>query len=222
VVEYLWRLRITALSNFFETVDNHLDKFIDEYDKYITVFHEIESPAFHLDVYWIKPDINRDRDYTILMTNGVSSIPLNTPKKQFSKYIELCILLPPNWKLENDNWKKQRNYWPIELIKSLGRYPSENNTWLGYGHTIPTGEPIIGTKFMSVMLIKSKTLSDDFQRIKCGKDIIELYTLFPLYSEELNYKQENGTSKLLELFDEENIDDIINIKRKNVCKNIIE
>jgi hypothetical protein len=204
-----------VVSKYFEAIDNHLDEFIHNSDE-IIVFDEIESPDFHLDVYWIKPD--QSRNFTILMTNGVSSLPLKTPEKQFSKYIELCMLLPQNWDLHNNNWKKPKNYWPIELLKSIGRYPSENNTWLGFGHSIPTGEPIIGTKFESVILLKSRTLSDDFQKIKYGKERIELYTLFPLYIEEQNYKNENGTSKLLELFDKENINDIVNIKRKNVCK----
>jgi hypothetical protein len=211
------RLKIMSSLNFFEIIDTHLDKFISKPDKNIAVFHEIESPDFHLDVYWIKPDANRN--YTILMTNGVSSVPLKTPGKQFSKHIELCILLPSNWDLEKEHWKKPENFWPLDLLKTLGRYPSENNTWLGYGHSISIGKPIIGTKFTSIVLLKSKTLPDGFQRIKCGKDTIELYTLIPLYLEELNYKNNNGANKLIELFDEEDISDIINMKRKNVCKN---
>ncbi|MDR2717793.1 MAG: suppressor of fused domain protein [Treponema sp.] len=206
------------IQKYFETIENHLDKYIDNCDE-IIVFDEIKSPDFHLDVYWIKPDINRN--FTVLMTNGVSSIPLETPKQQFSKYIELCILLPQNWDLKNNEWKKPENYWPIELLKSIGRYSSQNNTWLGFGHTISTGEPIIGTKFISVILLKSKRLPENFQKIEYGEDTIELYTVFPLYLEEMNYKQKNGTNKLLELFDKENIDDIINIKRKNVCSGLV-
>ena len=205
------------IPKYFEIIENHLDKHIDNCDE-IIVFDEIKSPDFHLDIYWIKPD----RNYSILMTNGVSGIPMETPEQQFSKYIELCILLPPNWDLKDNNWKKPKNYWPIKLLKDIGRYPSQNNTWLGFGHTISTGEPIIGTKFISAILLKSKRLSENFQKIKYGEDTIELYTIFPLYLEELIYKQKNGTNKLLELFDEENINDIINIKRKNICKKLKE
>ena len=205
------------IPKYFEIIENHLDKYIGSCDE-IIVFDEKKSPDFHLDVYWIRPDINRN--FTILMTSGVSSMPLETPEQQFSKYIELCILLPPNWDLKDNNWKKPENCWPIKLLKSIGRYPSQNNTWLGFGHTISTGEHIIGTKFMSVILLKSKSLPKNFQKIKYEKDMIELYTIFPLYLEELNYKRKNGTNKLLELFDKENIDDIINIKRKNVCEKI--
>jgi hypothetical protein len=206
-----------ALPKYFEAIENHLDNFIEK-DNDITVFDEIESPDFHLDVYWIKP--NKDRNYILLMTNGISSIPLKTPKKDFSKYIELCILLPKGWKLENEDWRKDKNYWPIKILKDIGRYPSRNDTWLGYGHSIPTGIPIIGTKFTGILLIKSKILPEEFQQIKYGRNKIELYTLLPLYGEELEYKKNNGTKKLLELFEEKNINEIINIKRKNVCKDI--
>jgi hypothetical protein len=203
------------LSNF-EAVEKHFNKYFD--DDEIVIYHEKETFNFHLDVYWIKPNTNRN--YSILMTNGISSSPLKTPEEQFSKYIELCILLPPNWDLKNDNWKKPENYWPIKLIKDIGRYPLKNNTWLGFGHSIPTGKPIIETNFVSIILLKSKTLPNNFQIINCENDIIELYTIFPLYLEEENYKQQYGINKLLELFDNKKIVDIIDIKRENVCNDV--
>ena len=208
-----------ALPKYFEAIENHLDQYFDENDE-IMVIDEKESPDFHLDVYWVKPNINRN--YTLLMTNGISSVPLNTPDKQFSKYIELCIILPKEWDMENENWRKPINYWPIELLKNIGRYPLKHNTWLGYGHTIPEIEPIIGTAFVATILLKSKVLPENFQKIKYGKTKIEMYTLFPLYFEELSYKKRYGTEKLLELFEKDKIYDIINIKRKNVCKDIKE
>jgi hypothetical protein len=154
-----YREFVMALPKHFEAIENHLDVFMGK-DSDILVFDEIHSQDFHLDVYWIKP--NKDRNYLLLMTSGVSGIPLKTPKKIFSKYIELCILLPKEWKLEKENWRKPKNYWPIEILKSTGRYPSENATWLGYGHSIPTGIPISGTKFTGIVLIKSNILPDEF------------------------------------------------------------
>ena len=208
-----------ALPKYFEAIENHLDHYFDKNDE-IMVFDEKESPDFHLDVYWIKPNVNRN--YTLLITNGISSVPLNIPDKHFSKYIELCIILPKEWDVKNENWRKPANYWPIELLKSIGRYPLEHNTWLGYGHTIPEIKPIAGTKFVATILLKSKILPEKFQEIKYEKTKIELYTLFPLYFEELNYKKKHGTEKLLELFEKGKIYEIVNIKRKNVCEDIME
>jgi hypothetical protein len=206
------------LPTYFEAIESHLHEYIKTSDE-IAIFHEKESLDFHLDVYWIKP--NEHRNFTMLMTSGMGSIPLNTPNKMFSPYIELCILLPKDWNFENDNWKRPEYFWAIELLRELARYPHKNNTWFGFGHTIPNVEPIIGTGFMATILLKSKTLPDEFQKIKYGDKIIELYTLFPLYSEELEFDEKNGTNELLELFDKNDISDIININRKNVCKSNI-
>jgi hypothetical protein len=201
-----------AVPDNYDAIDNHLSMFFDEGDE-IMFFHEKESSDFHLDVCVIKPN-KEYRDYTILLTRGVSSMLL--PRDSISKYIELCILLPPSWDL--DNWKDEKNFWPLGLIRSTGRYPSENNTWLGFGHTIPNVKPEPGTDFMGTLVTKSITLPDDFQRIKYGEDTIEIFTLVPLYIEELKYARDNGSDALLDLFDKENIGDIIDVNRKNVCK----
>jgi hypothetical protein len=206
-----------ALKNHFDAIEEHMEKFFDVNEE-IIIFHEKDSPDFHLDVYWIKP--NEYRNFTILMTSGISSFPMNTPQKIYSQYIELCILLPKDWDLENNNWKKSENNWPIKLLKNLGRYPHKNNTWFGFGHTIPNIDPIVGTEYMATILLKSRTLPEKFQKINYGQKIIELYTLFPLYSEELKFHEQNGTNELLDLFNKYDISDIININRENVCKNM--
>lgn len=205
-----------ALPPHFQAIEKHLDQFFDSKDE-IVVFDEKESPDFHLDAYWIKP--NDFRNYHILLTNGVSTRPLKTPSKEFSSYIELAILLPKYWNLGNEQWKAESNYWPISLLKGIGRYPHENNTWLGFGHTIPEAEneTISGTKFTATILLKSKTLPPAFQTIPYENNAIEIFLLFPLYKNELTYKTQKGTDSLIDLFQRNNINDIIDINRKNVC-----
>ena len=201
----------------YAAVEKHLHKFFC--DNEITIFHELESPDFHLDIYAIKP--NKVRDYIIVMTNGISSVPLKTPDQKTSPYIELCILLPGTWELKGDNWKKPKNYWVIELLKNAGRFPFHNDAWLSYGHTIQEDTLFYGTEFSSVLLIESPSLPLPFQKIKYGKNTINLLTLFPLYAEELEFIQKNGLETLFMMFDQENIRDIITIHRKNVCKHTV-
>lgn len=207
---------IMSLPPYFKAIEKHLDNYFDKDDE-IVVFDEIYSPDFHLDIYWVKA--NQKRNYHILMTNGVSSKPMNSPNKDFNSFIELVMLLPDTWQLENDQWKKENNYWPIESLKSMGRYPHENNTWLGFGHTVPEGEDkkIVSTDFVATLLLKSKSLPMKFQLIPFKKRFIDLYLLFPIYEEEYRFKKENGTNKLIDKFKENQISDIINIQRKNVC-----
>jgi hypothetical protein len=201
------------LPEYFEAIENHIDSFFDESDE-IAVFDEKDSPDFHLDVYWIKA--NTKREYNILLTNGISSLPMNTPNTNFSPYIELALLLPKSWELDDDKWKKDTNYWPRMLLKQFGRYPHDNNTWLGFGHTIlqPSGKSIIGTEYKSTILLKSKTLPIEFQKIKYKQGYIEIYILFPLFESEQVFKEKNGTNELLNLFQEKGIDDIVDLQRK--------
>jgi hypothetical protein len=150
----------------------------------------------------------------------MGSKPFETPKESLPKRIELCLLLPPDWKLE-ENWKESKYSWPIILLRKLARYPFINKTWFGYGHTITQYFPLcIMTKFNSTILLKSKILPNEFQKIKHEKNIIEVYLLFPLYSKELQYAEKNGSEKLAQLIERENISEIIDCNRKNVCKKI--
>lgn len=217
-----------SISNFQEGIMRHLltkhSKAVNDHfckfflNSEIKVFHELESRDFHLDVYIIKPIADRNMNYTILMTNGMSSVPLTTPQEDCAKYIELCMLLPPGWFSKSDDWNKLEKIWPVGYLKNIARCLAKNNTWSGFGHTIKAPEPMIGSMYVSSMLIKSKTLPHDFQKINCGNNTIEVFTLFPLYLEELKYKFENGTDPLLALLIKEYVSDILNKKRINVCK----
>ena len=201
------------LSESHKIVVSHIHQYCNE-DEYM-IFHEKESTIFHLDIYWIKP--NKNLNCNILLTNGISSTPLETPDKNFSKYIELCVLLPPDWVSGND-WSSPEKNWPLTLLPKLGRYPFQNNTWLGLGHTVETAGKLPGTNFEGIMLLNSVSLDNDFLNIKYGDNNINILIVFPLYLEELNFAVNNNSLKLIELIDRANINDIININRKNVCK----
>jgi hypothetical protein len=205
--------------NYLKAFKNHLDNYFDENDE-ILVFHETESPYFHLDVHWIQP--NEKRNHSILLTTGMGSMPFEISDKSSSKRVELCMLLPSDWKLEK-NWKQSKDLWPIQLLRNLARYPVIHKTFFDYSHTITESQPFcIETKLISTILLKSKILPEGFQKIKYGEDAIEVYLVFPLYNEELRYRKENGTKKLIQLFERENISEIIDCNRKNVCENIDE
>ncbi|MNY67857.1 Suppressor of fused protein (SUFU) [compost metagenome] len=61
-------------------------------------------------------------------------------------------------------------------------------------------------------------LSEDFTQIEMGDDqVVTIYSLIPLYPEELEFKKQNGTVALLERFDHFGIDEIVKIGRPNVC-----
>ena len=64
-------------------------------------------------------------------------------------------------------------------------------------------------------------LSSQFEELDLkieGLGRINFYQMFPLYKEELALKQEQDAESLLDLFDDDDIMPIINIKRRNYGK----
>lgn len=200
-----------------------------EYEKYIAdnfgefdnVLHEIVSPDIHCDILVIPP--TEDNNYYKLITMGMGAYEMNVPKelKQYElERAELVLYLPPEWNIPP---KDEEDYWPIRYLKVLARLPLQCDTWLGFGHTVSADEKNTpyadNTKFCSIMLLNA--LNNNYENLDFkikGKGKINFYQLFPLYLEELEYKQNNDAEALLDLFEDEDIMPIINLKRKNYCK----
>lgn len=210
----------SEIPNSVEIVDSHLDDFFDE-DEDIVVFDEIESKIIHRDIFFIKA--TEHRPYHILLSCGMSALPMTVPDDiDSSEFAEVMLLLPDSWNLEYESFSDELNYWPIRVMKEIMMLPHANQTWLGYGHTFSyeyDEQFVEGSGFTSVMLAHSMELSDDFTQIELEDDkVIDIYTLIPLYQEELQFKKEHGTTALLEKFDKFGIGEILKVGRENVCK----
>lgn len=208
-----------SLPNSVELVDSHLDQFFDK-DEDIIVFDEIESKLIHRDIFFIKA--NENRPYHMLFSCGMSALPMKVPEDvQSSPYAEVMLLLPKEWNLNYDSFHDEQNYWPIRLMKELMMLPHANETWLGFGHTFGHGEDqefADGIGFNAVMLAHSRNLSKDFTQIELeDEQVVTIYSLIPLYKEELEFKMKNGANALLGIFDQYNIGEIVKIGRPNVC-----
>ena len=97
------------------------------------------------------------------------------------------------------------------------------NTWLGEGHTVTHGNPpepmADKNSFVGVILLPSVTLPEDFLTIRTNNKTINIYSMIPLYQEEMDYKLKYGLEGLLNKFDTYGIKEIIDINRTNTCKN---
>ncbi|MDU1910713.1 suppressor of fused domain protein [Fusobacterium sp.] len=188
---------------------------IERYGNFTNVFHEIVSPDIHVDIAIIPP--RKESDYYTLITMGMGAHKMNVPK-ELSKYnlerAELIINLPKDWNLQNTD--EEIWYWPLRWLKILARLPIEQNTWLGFGHTVPSGEPVAEDVLFNCML-----LIDDDSKVTVSKDKdINFYTVVPIYEEEMQYKFKNQAEGLLELFEKSGIPypPVVDKKRKNLCK----
>lgn len=221
------------LDNFKKKENMYLytEKELDLYEKYITeqfgeyieVFHELASIDIHLDIIIVPP--TEKNNYYKLITMGMGAYKMNVPKKlkQYElERAELVLYLPPTWNIKSE---KEQDYWPIRQLKILARLPIQNNTWLGYGHTISSDQentPYANdTKFCSIMLLNALNNHNEELNLQMGKKgKINFYQLFPLYREELEYKQKTDANTLLKLFNDKDVIPIVNNYRRNYGINI--
>lgn len=203
------------------------DKFINEnFGIFTNVWHELYSPDIHLDILIIPP--SKDEDYYKLITKGMGAYKMNVPdiiKNQNFDRAELVMYLPSNW---NFDFKKEENYWVVRQMKLIARTAIEENSWVGFGHTFSGNEKATipfakNTQLSSTVLLYS--LNKDFEypdfNLK-DKGKINFYQIFPLYKEELEYKQSHSTQELMKLFSDEDLFPIVNINRKNYCEKNIQ
>ncbi|HUH73973.1 MAG TPA: suppressor of fused domain protein [Chitinophagales bacterium] len=190
-------------------LDYHIDQFFANED--VVVWTDKRNDNLRIDIYHIRP--NEERNYNLLLTFGMSRTPMNVPDgaEQFS-YGELAIILPADWDLSEEGLKDPNNYWPVLWLKNLARIPQQHNTWLCYGHSIPNqdpSKPIADTEFEGVVIMDSSTLPEDFQEMNLGEVSLYIYTVIPVYPEEMEYKVKNNIDHLRNAFIEARIPDIV-------------
>jgi hypothetical protein len=198
----------------FDIIDSHIEK---SFGKCKNVFHELVSPDIHVDICVIEP--TKKRNYYTLVTMGMGAHKMNIPPELESNKIdraELLITLPPDWNLENED---EIYYWPMRWLKIMARLPIEHNTWLGWGHTVPNGEPFAKNTKLSGMLVTMPYFFAE-KAASCklpNKELVRFYQLIPLYENEMKYKIKNGTEALEDSFPDD-FDMVVDINRKNLFK----
>ncbi len=206
----------TALESYIEKTFGKIDE----------VFHEIDSPDIHCDIYVIKP--TPERNYYTLVTGGMGAFQMCTPEDYpSSPFAELAINLPPTWNIKSED---EKDYWPIRWLKNLARLPINHQTYLGYGHTIPVsydGEPLEGTNFDCLLLVGVTTDEKDEEGNHLwactelpSEKVVAFYQVVPLYPEETNFKLDNSADELLDKFEQADIPypPVVDLNRVNVCE----
>lgn len=203
-----------------ELIETYIEK---AYGSFNSVLHEIASPDIHVDICVIEPA--PERNYYSLVTMGMGAHRMSVPPELADMHLEraeLAISLPPDWKLDSE---EERWYWPVRWLKILARLPIEEDSWLGWGHTIsnPGQLPFAeNTGFSGLILLTSpgETGQKGVCRLPDGGEV-NFYDVVPLYREELDYKIASSAEELLDLFarDPEEICLLpVDLDRKNVCQ----
>ncbi|WP_421945142.1 suppressor of fused domain protein [Pedobacter sp.] len=201
-----------------ELISEHLDKRYKSEE--ITVFHEIFSPDIHLDVYFVN---SKQHEFNFLLTAGMSTIEMTVPNAvenpEDYKFAELMLLLPKSigfGKVTGEN----PNDWLIEMLKESARFPHHYDTWLSIGHTLQATadmEPYSeNTIYTGIVVLPSVTFDEDFTSLQAGENVINIYSAFPLYEDEMNYKIKNGYNALLDKLIDKNAKEIFDYNRANL------
>ena len=140
----------------------------------------------------------------------MSALPMTLPEDVEGEYnhlkrAELMMYIPKDWPTDDESFKDENNYWPVRLMKQLAKFPHQLNTWLGYGHTIPnTGSYLPYADNTGLNGVALSMVSDDRSTMNTEDGTqINLYSLVPLYKEEMDYKLENGADALFDKLEDE-------------------
>jgi len=200
-----------------EEVSAHLER---SYTVEPVVFHELVSDLVHLDVHALPP--TPTRPWTTLVTTGMAQRPMAAPPgAEDYRYAELLLALPPEWPLDAEAFADETAYWPVRLLKDLARLPHEYDTWLHLGHTVPNGdppEPYAGdTTFCGALVAPPASMPEGAEELLLtdGRRI-DLLAVIPLWPDEMALKLKKGMERLLLLFDEHGVSEVLEPRRPSV------
>ena len=188
-----------------------------------TIFGEVDEkslieivPSGHpVAINVIRP--SGSRKCVTLFTTGLSSAKMNVPGG-LEKYAlaELFIQLPGEWEFASSD---PRWSWPVEWLRRIAKYPHENNVCLGGPVTIIANndppEPLApNTDFTSLMLVAEKSFK------RSDGNIVQLYRIAPIYSDERELEIKEGAPALMRAFDRKNIPFIVDLQRPSVASGV--
>jgi hypothetical protein len=161
------------------------------------------------------------KELRILMTTGLSDFQMKVHEKHAGEeWKELYVLIPSYWDL-SDEADVNMN-WVFDWLTKLKNYVITNETWLGHGHTLPTGKDMKqispNMKQNHFMLSDPIELTEELAPIQVDDKTIGFLALIPIFADEMDYKQGKGTAKLFAKFALQNITEKLDNYRSTVLK----
>ena len=171
------------------TVEDYIS---DNFGKFDTVMHEIFSPDIHIDVCEIKP--TKDNKCLRFVTMGMGAHKMSVPdelKNDGVDRAELVITLPADWDIK-------KMYWPVKLLKILARMPINEDTWLGWGHTIDIPQDFFNNAEFAGVVLYNTPYEKHGECILPDGSRVNFYQVIPIYSNEMDLKINEGAQELLD------------------------
>lgn len=199
-------------------MDEHLERCFPGVEG--MVLHETVSPAVHLDVMVVPP--TRTYPCLRLVTCGMAEQPMRVPPGwPDTRYAELTIALPPGWPVSIAALRDERFFWPIRLLKHLGRMPHTGDTFLWNGHTIQNhgSEPYApDTKLCGSLIVPPLTAPPGFEEFAVdGRRSVRILGVLPLFAEEMEMKVRHGLDALWDVIGASELTDVVDPHRPNLA-----
>jgi hypothetical protein len=199
-----------------DAVAEHVERHIGPIER---VLHEIISPVVHLDVYHVLP--SETLPWHTLVTCGMAAKPMRAPEPDLA-FGELTLALPPDWPMGEEDWNDERHYWPVRLLKLLGRLPHEYDTWLGNGHTIPNDDPPMayapGTRLCGAIVADPLLAPEAFRRLDRPAGPVRFYGVVALHGAEMDYKLAKGADALYDRLSDAGVSELVDPGRAPVVE----
>lgn len=169
----------------------------DLFGKCKDVLHELPPLVPHIDVYRYQPG-HKCRDFWTLVTSGMSDVTMTLPEsmgKGCARAELIFYCADP---------KEPYSH----MLQAMARFPHDNKTWLGAGHTIPNGNPpgplFEDTPDLDCFLFMPSIVRPDNKlgiRLSIGGDPVNFLWVVPITSAEEDPKLKKGMNAIYDLLD---------------------
>ena len=158
-----------------------------------------------------------NNDFQILYTDGLKNHLQEVNEDNLGlECIELYILLPEYWNLENESY-------PIDWLEKIASVPQKNNTWFGNGDTIPAGKPAenLSENFEAnhFILRKPNKLAGELETAELG---FQFLSVIPIFQNEIDFKLKNSHSMLFKKMDAFNYTELWDVYRPSSIRSLFK
>jgi len=188
------KVSLKTVTHYPKTIENHYEKYIGKAD---FIWHEIVMLDPHIDIFSFPP--TKKRPFRLLVTAGVSSKKMPVPHSQLPHFIEVI------WTIEEKLYQKHKKSL-VNYLKSIARYPHDQNTWIGYSHSLENKDkkpyfPKINNKHAATLLMMgdfSGNLEKNFYtELFIKKSRVIFLTPIPITKQQLKLKLKHDTDFLM-------------------------
>lgn len=194
--------------DWMEKREKHYEKFLGKIsDK---VLHDNTNSLPHIDVYEILPDKKRGRDFSTIITSGMSNAIQTLPKELSEKDGGRFEIL---WYVKNPE------IWMFDFLIPLAKVPFQYKSFYWYFHTIENGFPAKykKSKLNHITFLPPVFEEKDFKEgLILDKIPVHFLWLVPISKEEMTYKLGNGQEAMARLIAEKNLPRIFDPYRKSM------